>query len=102
AGADAGLCLHASSSGLDLPMKLADMRGAGLPALVFDYGEVLREVFEAGAQGGKFRTPQELAALLAGVAAAAPPRNRGHAETWEESWQAVVRQIRALEAGRLD
>ncbi|HVU23951.1 MAG TPA: glycosyltransferase [Opitutus sp.] len=100
--ADAGLCLHASSSGLDLPMKLADMRGARLPALVFDYGEVLREVFEPGMHGRCFRTAAELASLLAGLANAAPARNAGAPPTWEESWQAVAVEIAALEVGRAD
>jgi len=68
AHADAGLCLHRSSSGLDLPMKLADFRGARLPALVLDYGPVLAETFQAGPDGWTFRNDKELAQALRPVA----------------------------------
>ena len=46
--ADAGLCLHQSSSGLDLPMKLADFRGAGVPVCAYDYAPVISEVLTNG------------------------------------------------------
>jgi beta-1,4-mannosyltransferase len=66
--ADLGLCLHQSSSGLDLPMKLADLRGAGVPAAVYDYAPVLGEVMTAGQEGITFRDPGDLANILVGIA----------------------------------
>jgi beta-1,4-mannosyltransferase len=66
--ADAGLCLHQSSSGLDLPMKVADFRGAGVPVCAYDYAPVLGEVLTAGHEGLTFRDPGELAHVLLALA----------------------------------
>ncbi|MEW5312867.1 MAG: hypothetical protein WDW38_004467 [Sanguina aurantia] len=67
--ADLGVSLHASSSGLDLPMKVVDMFGCGLPVAALAYsciGELVRE----GVNGRLFSTSSGLAdvlvALLAG------------------------------------
>jgi len=87
--ADAGLCLHRSSSGFDLPMKLADFRGAARKALVFDYGPVLAEVFRPGADGWTFRNDEELAARLKTLALT-PESDltnvQSENDTWETEW----------------
>ena len=58
---DFGICLHTSSSGIDLPMKLADMMGARLPTLTYNYGPTLLERFQDGGDGHLFLTEMDLA-----------------------------------------
>jgi len=86
--ADAGLCLHVSSSGVDLPMKLADFRGAGLPALVRDYGPVLDEL-SAETSMIRFRTDDELETQLRCVARGEVVRAPAVADgpAWETKWE---------------
>ena len=87
ASADLGLCLHRSASGVDLPIKLAEMRGCDVPALVLDYGAVLREIVQEGESAIFFRTAYELASLLADPPPFAPMRPPPR---WEEEWTRVV------------
>lgn len=102
--ADAGLCLHQSSSGLDLPMKLADFRGCGIPACAFDYGPVLSEVLTPGHEGVTFGEPGELAVVIVAIATAdltAVPKFAASrawvaahpAERWNEAWQQTAKPL---------
>ena len=59
--ADLGLCLHRSSSVLDLPMKLADMLGSGLPVCALNYGPCLAEQLRHGENGLLFSNSAGLA-----------------------------------------
>jgi len=62
--ADLGLCLHRSSSGLDIPMKVADLFGAGVPVCALDYGACLAERVRHADNGLLFSTAVQLADVL--------------------------------------
>jgi beta-1,4-mannosyltransferase len=62
--ADLGVCLHMSSSGVDLPMKVVDMFGAGLPVTGYGAYESWGELVKEGVNGRGFRTSEELAEVL--------------------------------------
>jgi beta-1,4-mannosyltransferase len=95
--ADLGLCLHRSSSGLDLPMKVSDMIGAGLPVLALDYGACLKERLSRADDHVLFRDAQGLAAQLGRLLEGYPARTplldslrtaveASRGPTWEQAW----------------
>jgi beta-1,4-mannosyltransferase len=62
--ADLGVCLHMSSSGVDLPMKVVDMFGAGLPVVGYGAYEAWPELVQEGVNGMGFETSSQLAGQL--------------------------------------
>jgi beta-1,4-mannosyltransferase len=105
--ADLGLCLHRSSSGLDIPMKVADLFGAGVPVCALDYGIGLGERVRHGDNGLLFSTAVQLADVLFDLFESFPhdqellDRLRSGARksarpTWEEGW---AREAKALLLG---
>jgi beta-1,4-mannosyltransferase len=101
--ADLGLCLHRSSSGLDLPMKVADMLGAGLPVCALDYGPCLAEQLRHGDNGLLFTDAAGLAALLVDLFRTFPeaPRLERLRESvakargtgWRAGWELEARDV---------
>jgi beta-1,4-mannosyltransferase len=62
--ADLGVSLHTSSSGVDLPMKVVDMFGTGLPVVGWSKFEAWPELVQEGVNGRGFGRAAELAELL--------------------------------------
>ena len=64
ASADLGISLHRSSSGVDLPIKVIDMLGAGLPVATFAYHACVHEQIEHGINALTFVSGEELGDIL--------------------------------------
>ncbi len=102
--ADLGLCLHRSSSGLDIPIKVADLFGAGVPVCALDYGACLAERVRHGDNGLLFSTARQLADIVFDLFQSYPhdqgPLERLRAgarkssrPTWEEGWTREAKPI---------
>ncbi|CAM9168172.1 unnamed protein product [Chrysoparadoxa australica] len=91
--ADLGVCLHTSTSGLDLPMKVVDMLGSGVPVCAYSY-PALPELVHEGENGAAFDTAGKLAEKLSELLIARPKalavlqsnvRSNG-GDGWKEQW----------------
>ncbi|CAD5222080.1 unnamed protein product [Bursaphelenchus xylophilus] len=67
ASADIGVSLHTSSSGLDLPMKIVDMFGCGLPVLAKRFPAIDEQV-QDGINGRLFDTANQLKSFIIEIA----------------------------------
>lgn len=104
AAADLGVSVHRSTSGCDLPMKIADLHGAGVPVCALDYGPCLTEMLLQNEESWRFTTADELSRvllrLLAGFPSGAAELAAARAAlasaprlSWQGSWQASVAPI---------
>jgi len=103
ASAHLSLSLHASSSGLDLPMKVVDSFGAGVPVAAVSFA-TLRELVVDGVNGRTFADADGLVSILTELFDDWPTRNRQYrtlragaedslSEGWEAQWTRVVAPI---------
>lgn len=101
--ADIGVCLHTSSSGLDLPMKVVDMFGCGIPVLAYQF-DALHELVVEGLNGRTFGDAEDLAQCLLGLFAGGEQGSahlaqlhegakKASEKKWEENWTAHAAPI---------
>ncbi|KAL1537646.1 chitobiosyldiphosphodolichol beta-mannosyltransferase [Salvia divinorum] len=112
--ADLGVCLHTSSSGLDLPMKVVDMFGCGLPVCAVSYS-CIKELVDVNKNGLLFSSSSELADELMMLFKGFPERCDGlrsmrsslmervssvrWATEWEENALPLINEVISERAG---
>jgi beta-1,4-mannosyltransferase len=84
-----GISMHASSSALDLAMKVVDLHSAQVPVIAFDYAPVVREQVP---EPMLFRNAAELAHRIDSPSSwLAPPP----VPLWRDAWRTTVEPILA-------
>ena len=102
--ASLGISLHMSSSGVDLPMKVVDMFGAGLPVVGWSRFESWPELVKEGVNGRGFGTSVDLREVLVdllGSDGTELQRLRRGAEEeskrrWDDEWNEVAGRLLEL------
>ncbi|KKA30630.1 hypothetical protein TD95_000838 [Thielaviopsis punctulata] len=103
--ADLGVCLHKSSSGVDLPMKVVDMFGAGIPVAAYSAYESFSELVKEGRNGCGFTDSAGLAEILMRLMAPSGKQElaklkRGAVEDgrkgWDEQWDEALGKALAI------
>lgn len=103
ASASLGVSLHTSSSGVDLPMKVVDMFGAGLPVVSWSRFQAWPELVTEGVNGMGFGSVDELvedlvilfrdASQLEKLRAGA---RKESARRWDDEWDPIAGKLLGL------
>nr|POE48067.1 chitobiosyldiphosphodolichol beta-mannosyltransferase [Quercus suber] len=99
--ADLGISLHTSSSGVDLPMKVVDMFGTGLPVAGWEAFAAWTELVKEGENGMGFSSAEKLANILQDLFGGDDRKldglRRGALREcdrrWEDEWMPVAGQL---------
>ena len=102
--ADLGISLHTSSSGVDLPMKVVDMFGTGLPVAGWSKFEAWPELVTEGENGRGFESAEGLAEVLEELfggderelSRLREGATREGERRWEDEWMPVAGQLLRL------
>ncbi len=102
--ADLGISLHTSSSGVDLPMKVVDMFGAGLPVAGWGDFEAWPELVTEGQNGRSFRDSRGLQKILTELFCGDPqPLKKLKAgavkegeRRWDDEWDPIAGKLFGL------
>ena len=90
-----GISLHTSTSGIDLPMKVLDMFGCGVPVAAVGF-KALEELVQDGVNGVVFHTSNDLCEQLLGllgkidVELSKLRKGVGEGLRWEGNWTAIM------------
>ncbi|UJR25507.1 hypothetical protein I4U23_006853 [Adineta vaga] len=105
--ADIGVCLHQSSSGFDLPMKVVDMFAVGVPVCAVQY-DCIGELVKRDQNGVIFQDADDLCdrleSLLYGFPNHCPKLNSLKTnliatlpdENWSKEWESVLKPLLRL------